>query len=80
MQLVLEEMDFLKLTSTNHKLHLATMRLHIWPFVLVDILLLPELFVMSQAITHLYHTLLNLYHGIPLLYVFIHNQSELKGP
>ena len=54
MKLVLEAMDFLELASTNHKLHLAAMRLHIFPFVNVDILLLPELFVISQAKTRLY--------------------------
>ena len=60
MKLVLEAMDFLELASTNHKLHLAATIPHIWPFVHVDILLRPELFVLSQAKIQLYQTLLNL--------------------
>ena len=42
-------MDFLKLTSTNHKLHLADVRLHIWPSVQGDISLRQEPFAVSQA-------------------------------
>ena len=80
MKLFYEAMDFLELASTNHKLHLAAMRPHIWPFVQVDILLRPELFVISQVKTRLYHTLLNLYNGILLLHAFLHNQSKLEGP
>ena len=80
MKLGLEAVDFLRLTPTNHKLHLAAVRPHIWPFVQVGILLSPEPFSISQAKTQLYHTLLNLYHGISLLHVFLQNQSELKGP
>ena len=71
MKLVLEAMDFLELASTNHKLHLATIRPHIWPFVKVDILLRLELFVISQDKNRFYQTLLNLYHGIFLLYAFL---------
>ena len=79
MKLVMEAMDFLELTSTNHKLHLAAVRPHIWPFVHVSILLRPEFFVISQGRTQLYQTLLNLYHGILLLHAFLPNQLELKG-
>ena len=53
MKVVLEAMDFLEPVSINHKLHLATMRPHTWPFVQVDILLRPELFVISRAKTWL---------------------------
>ena len=49
MKLVMEAMDFLELASTDHKLHLAAMRPHICPFVQVDILLRPKLFVIFQA-------------------------------
>ena len=79
MKLVLEAMDFLELASTNHKLQLAAMRPHIWPFVQVGILLRPKLFVISQAKTRLYQTLLNLYHGIILLHDFLQNRSALLG-
>ena len=68
MKLVLEAMNFLELDSTNHKLRLAAMRPHIWPSIRVDILLRLELYVISQAKTWLYQTLLNLYHGILLLH------------
>ena len=71
MKLVLEAMDFLELAFANHKLHLAAMRLYIWPFVQVDILLRPKLFVISQTKTWLYQTLLNLYHEIILLHAFL---------
>ena len=80
MKVVMEAMDFLKSVSTNHKLHLATMRSHTWPFFQVDIRLRPELFVISRAKTRLYQTLLNLYHGILLLHAFLPNQLELEGP
>ena len=80
MKVVLEAMDFLEPVSTNHKLHLAAMRLHTWPFVQVDILLRPELFVISRAKTRIYQTLLNLYHIIILLHAFLPNQLELEGP
>ena len=79
MILVQEALDFLGLASTNPKLYFAAMRSHIWPFIQVDILLHPELFVISQVKTRLYQTLLNLYHGILLLHAFLHNQSEPKG-
>ena len=79
MKLGREAMDFLKLASTNHKLHLAAVRPHIWPFVQMDILLRPELFLISQAKTQLYQTLLNLYHGSLILHAFLHNQLELEG-
>ena len=71
MKLGWEAMDFLELASTNHKLHLAEARPHTWPFVQVDILLSPKFFVISQAKTRLYQTLLNLYHGILLLHAFL---------
>ena len=80
MKLGLDVVDFLRLISTNHKLNLAAVRPHIWSFVQVDILLRLEIFVISQARTKLYQTLPNLYHGIPLLHVFLQNQSELEGP
>ena len=80
MKLGLEAVDFLRLTSTNHKLHLATVRPHIWPFVQVDILPCLKLFIISQTSTQLYQTLPYLYHGIPLLHAFLLNQSELEGP
>ena len=80
MKLGLEAVDFLRLTSTNHKMHLAVVRLHIWPFVQVDILLHPKPFSISQAKTQLYQTLPNLYHGILLLHAFLPNQSKLEGP
>ena len=80
MKLVLEAMDFLRLTSTNHKPHLVAVKPHIWPFFEVDILLRPKLFVISQAKTRLYQTLLNLYHEILLLHAFLKNQLALKGP
>ena len=54
MKLDLEAMDFLELASTNHKLHLAAMRLHIWPSVQGDISLHPEPFEISPAKTQLY--------------------------
>ena len=54
MKLGLEVVDFLGLTSTNHKLHLAIVRPHIWPSIQGDISLCPELFVISQAKTQLY--------------------------
>ena len=54
MKLGWEEMDLLELASTNHKLHLAVVRPHIFPFVQVDILLRPTLFVISEAKTRLY--------------------------
>ena len=78
MKLGREVMDILRLASTNHKLHLIAVRPHIWPSVQVDILLRPELFVISQARTQIYQTLLNLYHGILLLHAFLQNQSELE--
>ena len=71
MKLGREAMDFLELASTNNKLYLAAMRSYIWSFVQVDILLCPELFVISQAKTQLYQTLLNLYHRILLLHAFL---------
>ena len=80
MKLVMEAMDFLERASTNHKLHLATMRPHIWPFVQVDILLCQELFVISQAKNRLSQTIINLYHEILLLHAFLRNQSKLDGP
>ena len=49
MKLVLEAMDLLELAFTNHKMCLVIVRSHIWPFVQLDILLRPELFVISQA-------------------------------
>ena len=54
MKLGLEVVDFLKLTYTNHKLHLAVVRPHIWPSVQGDISLHPEPFAISQAKTQLY--------------------------
>ena len=72
-----EVVDFLKLIFTNHKLHLAVVRLNIWPSVQGDISLRPKHFAVSQAKTQLYQTLPNLYHGILLLYAFLPNQSEL---
>ena len=77
MKLGLEVVDFLELTSTDHKLHLAKVRPHIWPSVQGDISLRPKPFVVSQAKTRLYPTLPNLYHGILLLHAFLPNQSEL---
>ena len=44
MKLGLEVVDFLELISTNHKLHLAVVRPHIWPFVQGDISLRSEPF------------------------------------
>ena len=79
MQLGLKAVDFLRLTSTNHKLHLAAVRPHIWPSVQGGILLRPEPFSISQAKIMLYHTLPSLYYGILLLHAFLQNQSELKG-
>ena len=79
MKLGLKVVDFLGLTSTNYKLHLAIVRHYIWPSVQGDISLRPELFVISQVKTQLYHTLPNLYHVILLLHAFLHNQSELEG-
>ena len=78
MKVVLEALDFLELASTNHKLHLAAMRPHTWPYVQVDILLRPEIFVIYRAKTQLYQTLLNLYHGILLLHALLPNQLELE--
>ena len=80
MKVVLEVMHFLELASTNHKLHRAAMRPHIWPFVQVDILLRLELFVISQAKARLYQTLINLYNGILLLHAFLQNRSALLRP
>ena len=80
MILVQEALDFLGLASINHKLHLAAMRPHIWPFFHVDIFLRPELFVISKSKNWLYQTLLNLYHGVLLLHAFLQNQLELEGP
>ena len=77
MKLGLEAVNFLKLTSTNHKRHLAEVRPHIWPYVQGDISLRPEPFVVFQAKTQLYLTLLDLYHGSFLLHAFLPNQSEL---
>ena len=77
MKLGLEVVDFLKLASTNHKMHLVEVRLHIWPSVQRDISLRPEPFAIFQAKTQLYQTLLNLYHGILLLHAFLPNQLEL---
>ena len=79
MKLGQETMDFLELASTNHKLHLAAVRSHIWSSVQGDIVLRLEFFVISQAKTQLYQTLINLYHGIILLHAFLQNQSELEG-
>ena len=59
MILGLEAVDLLELTSTNHKLHLAKVRPHIWPSVQGDISLRLEPFVVSQAKTQLYQTLPN---------------------
>ena len=80
MKLGLEAIDFLRLISTNHKLHFAAVRLQIWPFVQVDILLHLEPFSISQAKTQLYQTLPNLYHGTLLLHAFLSNQSKLEEP
>ena len=77
MKLGLEVVDFLKLTSINLMLHLAEVRLHIWPSVRGDISLHLEPFAVSQAKTQLYHTLPNLYHEILLFHAFLPNQSEL---
>ena len=71
MKLVLEVVDFLGLTSTNHKFHLAAVRLHIWPSVQGDISLRLKPFAISQAKTQLYFIPLNLYHGILLLHAFL---------
>ena len=76
MKLGMKAVDFLKLASTNHKLHLAEVRPHIWPSVQGDISLRLEPFTVSQAKTQLYQTLLNLYHGIFLLHGFLPNQLE----
>ena len=69
-----EVVDFLKLTSTNHKLHLAEVRPHIWPSVQGDISLRLEPFAISLAKAQLYHTLPNLYHGILLFHDLLSNQ------
>ena len=77
MKLGLEAVDFVKLTSPNHKLHLAEVRPHIWPSIQGDISLCLEPFVVSPAETQLYLTLPYLYHDILLLHAFLSNQSEL---
>ena len=77
MKLGLETVNFLKLTSTNHKLHLAEVRPHIWPSVQGDISLRPKPFAVFHAKTQLYLTLLDLYHGSLLLHAFLPNKSEL---
>ena len=80
MKLGLEAVDFLKLTSTNHKMHLVEMRSHIWPSIQGDISLRPYPFIVSPAKTQLHLTLLDLYHEILLFHAFLPNRSKLKGP
>ena len=79
MKLGLELVDFLELTSTNHKLHLAEVRPHIWSSVQGDISLRLKPFVVSQAKTQLYQTLPNLYYGIFLLHAFYRINRSFKG-
>ena len=80
MQLDLEAVDFSKPASTNHKLHLAAMKLHMWPFGPLDISLHLEPFPVFQAKNRLNLTIPYLYHGIIPLHDFLLNHSELEKP